>query len=92
MVEPRLATVEPDGQAHGVRYEQMTALLVKALQEEHNRGNDTHWRVEQQLADKQFQVSTQARTLDRQQWEIYALAVWCAGLTVAFVIRRRRVD
>jgi hypothetical protein len=89
-VEPRLATSEPDGQAHGVRYEQMTALLAKALQEEHNRGNDAHWWVEQQFADKQFQLGAQARALERQQWEIYALAVWCTGLTAAFVIRRRR--
>ena len=26
----------------------------------------------------------------RQQWEIYGLAAWCMGLTVAFTIRRRK--
>jgi hypothetical protein len=29
------------------------------------------------------------RTIQRQQWEIYGLAVWCFGLSAAFVIRRR---
>lgn len=33
-VEPRLAAYNPDGTLHGVRYQELTALLVKAIQEQ----------------------------------------------------------
>jgi hypothetical protein len=74
-VDPRLATVEPDGEAHSVRYLQMTALITKALQEEHA----------QRMADKQSYESRE----HYQWWAITALTAWCMGLTVAFVIRRK---
>lgn len=48
-VDQRLVTYEADGQAHSVRYLQMTALLAHALQEEHAR-------VGAQLERQQLQI------------------------------------
>lgn len=35
-IDPRLVGLDPDGNVHGVRYLQMTALLAKAIQEQQN--------------------------------------------------------
>lgn len=52
---------------------------LKAIKEGH---------VQQELLSASFNV--QSQVVQRQQWEIYGLAVWCFGLTAAFVIRRRQ--
>jgi hypothetical protein len=52
---------------------------ASAIREEH---------VQQTLLNASF--NAQSQVVQRQQWEIYGLAVWCFGLTAAFVIRRRR--
>lgn len=36
-IDPRFVSTEADGQAHGVRYQQMTALLAGAIQEQQRR-------------------------------------------------------
>jgi hypothetical protein len=56
-VDPRLVAVDDKGDPRGVRYMQLTAVLVKTIQQ--------------------------------QQYEIYALALWCLGLTGWAVYRRR---
>lgn len=46
-VAPRLAAYNPDGTLHGVRYQELTAVLVKAIQEQQKEIDDLKSRIKE---------------------------------------------
>jgi hypothetical protein len=94
-VDPRLVTVQKDGQLHSVRYEQMTALLAKGLQEFHAQFEDeksTVSKISGRVDANAVALLNDAQLIHSQQLEIYALALWALLLSggLAYALLRRR--
>jgi hypothetical protein len=57
-VDPRLVSTEDDGTPHAVRYQQLTAVLARAIQEQQVQINDLKKEVAAMRADGRNQIYT----------------------------------